>query len=123
MLEEENDLLIGMQSPMKAVNPLVEQRRILSAKVQRWFTAEYFYSQVDRAYFQRNGFLERLESLGIAGKRFTTKEWALLRKLVFGSKRRIFSQRFVDRERERLLEFRAVFRDIMSLMDQRKELI
>ena len=91
--------------------------------MQRWFTAEYFYSQVDRAYFQRNGFLERLESLGIAGKRFTTKEWALLRKLVFGSKRRIFSQRFVDRERERLLEFRAVFRDIMSLMDQRKELI
>lgn len=85
MLEEENDLLIGMQSPMKVVNPLVEQRRIHSARVQRWFTAEYFYSQVDRAYFQRNGFLEKLESLGIAGKRFTTKEWALLRRLVLGS--------------------------------------
>lgn len=85
--------------------------------MQRWFTAEYFYSQVDRAYFQRCGFLERLESLGIAGKRFTAKEWALLRRLVLGRQRRIFSQRFVDRERERLHEFRTLFREIMSLLD------
>ena len=106
-----------MQSPMKGVNSMTETRRIHSARVQRWFTAEYFYSQVDRAYFQRCGFLERLEALGIAGKRFNVKEWALLRTLVTGRKRRIFSQRFIDKELEHLQEFRTLFREIMSLLD------
>ena len=64
-----------------------------------------------------------LDSLGIANTPLTNAEWAVLRKMIKGNKRLIFSQNFIDREVEHLEEFRATFREIMSLLDKRKDLI
>lgn len=77
-----------------------------------------------------------LEGLGISNSPMTTKQWALLRTCLLdhseqaGAKpnttrrrRILFSENFVKKELEKLHEFRAIFRDIMSLIDHRKELI
>ena len=100
--------------------------------MQRWFIAEYFYSQMDRAYFWRHGFPFMLESLDIGATLMSMKEWALLRTTILnhgekpsGAKQRriLFSENFIRKEKAKLYEFRSIFRDIMGLIDQRKELI
>lgn len=55
------------------------EKQILSDKVQLWFNAEYFYSQMDRLYFASNDFSTMLESLGIRSAQLTVQEWSLLR--------------------------------------------
>ena len=35
----------------------------------------------------------------------------------------MFSENFIRKEKAKLYEFRSIFRDIMGLIDQRKELI
>ena len=41
----------------------------------------------------------------------------------YQKRRFIFSEEFVRKERQELHEFRSIFRDIINLMSQRKELI
>ena len=64
-----------------------------------------------------------LDGLGIANTPLTKVEWGTLRRLLKGNRRMLFSQNFIEKETEQLEEFRATFREIMNLLDKRKDLI
>jgi hypothetical protein len=107
-------------------------RQIQSSKAQAWFNCEYFYSQMDKAYFAFNSFERHLQNCGVGAALLTTKEWAVVRLALrrqlsgatdYQKRRFIFSEEFVRKERQELHEFRSIFRDIINLMSQRKELI
>ena len=87
---------------------------------------------MDKAYFSSNSFERHLQICGVGAAWLTTKEWAVVRLALrrqlsgavdYQKRRFIFSEEFVRKERQELHEFRSVFRDIINLMSQRKELI
>ena len=87
---------------------------------------------MDKAYFSSNSFEKHLQVCGVGAARLTTKECAVVRLALrrqlsgavdYQKRRLIFSEEFIRKERQELHEFRSVFRDIINLMSQRKELI
>lgn len=64
-----------------------------------------------------------LDGLGISNTSLTNKEWIMLRRAISGNRRLLFSNSFIHRELDKLEDFRGTFRDIMSLLDKRKEFI
>lgn len=50
----------------------------ISKKSYRWFMSEYFYSFVDKPYFQENELIETLDVAGIP-KLLQKGEWALVK--------------------------------------------
>lgn len=106
--------------------------QIESPAVQRWFNCEYFYSQMDKAYFSFNSFERYLYNCGIGSSALTTREWAFVRLALrrqlsgsneFQKSRLIFSAEFVRKEKQKLHEFRSIFRDLTSILNQHKDLI
>lgn len=66
LIEDEEYLLSQTARPKQNAKLTLE-----SARVQRWFVAEYFYSQMDRAFFTSNDFARLLESLQIGNSELT----------------------------------------------------
>lgn len=84
-----------------------KERQIHSPRVQSWFNCEYFYSQMDKAYFSANSFEKHLQVCGVGAARLSTKEWAVVRLALrrqlsgaedYQKRRFIFSEEFVRKE-------------------------
>ena len=72
----------------------------ISKKSHRWFMSEYFYSFVDKPFFQENELIETLDVAGLP-KVLQRSEWALVRQSLAsqvgstsspGRKQRLFSR-------------------------------
>ena len=103
---------VGEQRPPAKVSKLV----------MNWIRFEYFYSWVDRGYFQKDELAELFSGLNIPqGTLLTRKEWCLLREGIASrrgqkviSRRRRFSNYFLFQECERLRCFREIFREVLA---------
>mmetsp|Transcript_42258 Transcript_42258/g.64789 ORF Transcript_42258/g.64789 Transcript_42258/m.64789 type:complete len:115 (+) Transcript_42258:1219-1563(+) len=101
---------------------------------------------MDRVYFSQEGFLSELGRLNVAHATLSTREWAILRKGIslhrvqakYGGnlsipellrrsknkqRRLLFSQKFIEEEKQQLEEFRSIFRDLICILNQHKELL
>ncbi len=50
-----------------------------SKNVNLWYKAEYFYSWIDKPYYQMHDFKNLLEAMDLGGARLNTKEWSIVR--------------------------------------------
>jgi len=81
--------------------------------LRRFAMAEFFYSTVDRAYFNQNTFQESLDAVGLSHvQKLTRTEWNRVR--AFIGRRRRMSPALFTQERQRLREYRQVVRDIQQ---------
>jgi hypothetical protein len=78
-------------------------------KVRKWIKYEYFYSGIDKSYFERNDLQEIIEALKIPYKKMRRADYILIRKSI--GKRRRLSQRFLNEERQRLHNYREIARE------------
>jgi hypothetical protein len=77
----------------------------------RWAVYEWFYSDIDRVYFQVNDFQECLNDLGLSKiRKLTRVEWAQVRSAM-GKPRRL-SRAFLKQERNKLYNTRNNVRAI-----------
>lgn len=83
----------------------------VSDKVKRWIKYEYFYSGIDKPYFEKSELQECMNSLKIPFKTLRRADFILIRKAI-GKSRRL-SQKFLDEERQRLRKYREVARDVI----------
>jgi len=79
-------------------------------KVKKWIKYEYFYSGIDKPYFEKNDFQEIITALEIPFKKIRRADYILIRKSI--GKRRRLSQRFLSEERQRLHNYREIAREI-----------
>ena len=98
----------------------------ISKKSYRWFLSEYFYSFVDKPFFQENELVETLEAAGLP-KLLLQREWALVRQSLadqagqnYGTRRpkRLFSRQFINEEKRKLDAHRSIFHEIMRQYQQ-----
>lgn len=74
---------------------------IALSKAGRWAVYEWFYSDIDRVYFQVNEFQDCLNELGLSKiRKLTRVEWAHIRSAM-GKPRRL-SKAFLKQERSKL---------------------
>jgi len=105
----------GTTTSSSSNNPRLEALvHSLSTPARRRFAmADFFYSTVDRAYFNQNEFQEDLDALGLSHVQTLTRtEWSRVRVLL-GRRRRV-SPAFFRQERRRLEEYRQVVRDVQQ---------
>ena len=77
----------------------------VSAKFLNWCKCEWFYSYVDKGFFQVNEFVDILKGLGVEiTEVMPLRNWKTMR-CAMGRPRR-FSQRFISEERRRLKKYR-----------------
>lgn len=107
----------GVRKPTFDMGSSAEEN--VSKTYLKWVIDEYFYSYIDKPYFQFNEFDGILRKAGATNEQFLLKkdDWNKLR-ASFGRPRR-FSRNFINSELERLLLFRDRVRKWMS----RKKLI
>lgn len=90
IIVDEEFLLSQTPQKSKLLNQVQGQdmlaKQIQSDRVQRWFNAEYFYSQMDRAYYAHEDFSKTLELLDIGAASMSAKQWSLLRRVLLISK-------------------------------------
>ena len=98
---------------------------ICSAPSMRWFRSEYFYSFIDKPFFQENELVETTSEAGLPVE-LNKKEWSIVRqsfahngrpqeKRAKGSRpRRLFSEQFIADEKRKLQRYREIFREIMA---------
>ena len=87
------------------------EQQIISSKVKKWVKYEYFYSGIDKPYFEKSEFQECMDSLQIPYKTLKRADYILIRKAI-GRPRRL-SQKFLSEERERLKKYREVVREVI----------
>eukprot|EP00547_Thalassionema_nitzschioides_P001014 CAMPEP_0194207414 /NCGR_PEP_ID=MMETSP0156-20130528/6166_1 /TAXON_ID=33649 /ORGANISM="Thalassionema nitzschioides, Strain L26-B" /LENGTH=1028 /DNA_ID=CAMNT_0038934175 /DNA_START=177 /DNA_END=3263 /DNA_ORIENTATION=+ len=76
---------------------------------------EFFYSDIDRPWFNFNNFELDLSRLGIPTDiKLTRTEWSIVRQQIRKRPRR-FSKRFISQEVERLKDYRSVVRKMQHL--------
>lgn len=83
----------------------------VSEKVKRWVVYEYFYSAIDKVYFEKNELLDCLTSLGIPYRSLRRADFILIRKAI--GKPRRFSAKFIQEERQRLHRYREIARELI----------
>jgi hypothetical protein len=77
----------------------------VSAKFLNWCKCEWFYSYVDKGFFQVNEFVDIVKGLGVEiTEVMPLRDWRTMR-CAMGRPRR-FSQRFITEERRRLKKYR-----------------
>jgi len=86
----------------------------VSEKVKKWIKYEYFYSGIDKPYFEKNELNECLTSLGIPYKSMQRGDFVLIRKAI-GKPRRL-SSRFLNEERAKLQKYREISREIIPII-------
>lgn len=86
---------------------LCKIQNCLSPQVRRWCYYEWFYSAIDKPWFDRNTFKDFLDHAGIGHKckKLQRAEWAMIRRSL-GRPRRL-SLQFLHEEREELEAYRA----------------
>ena len=79
-------------------------------RARRWCLYEWFYSGIDRLYFEQNEFRLLLNDLGIGHvDKLSRTEWAYIRGKL-GKPRRL-SVRYLEEEREKLQQYREEVRN------------
>jgi hypothetical protein len=106
------DEIVILHNPEYSHSEQYQQITNVSFKVKRWVRCEYFYSWIDKSYFEENELSTCLKQLGIAHNSFRRVEWILIRQSL--GKTRRFSQNFIKEEREKLRKFREISRDLIS---------
>ena len=80
--------------------------------VRRWAAREFFYSDIDRAWYGRNDFVSQLVELGISpDAKLTRHELSKVRRKMRG-RPKLFSKRFILRELQKRNEFRTRVRQL-----------
>ena len=112
---------------LESENPkkVLKIQKLLSDLTIRWFTAEYFYSYIDKPWFQENELVETLDEAGLPIE-LNKREWAIIRKSFVAKDqdigdldknknrpRRLFSKAFLTDERKKLQRYRHIFREVM----------
>jgi DIRP/Myb-like DNA-binding domain len=81
----------------------------ISPKFLQWCKAEWFYSYIDKAFFDHNEFEEALKVLKISEiENFSKYEYSLIRNIL-GRPRR-FSSSFISQERKKLSKYREAIK-------------
>lgn len=95
-----------------------------SKQVNRWYKAEYFYSWIDKPYYQLHSFQTLLEAMDLGSTKLNTLEWSIVRQTILGDKKkpRRFTENFIKEEKRQIEEYREIFREIITGM-QHKTLI
>lgn len=83
----------------------------ISEKVKKWVKREYFYSSIDKPYFESSELQEYLNLLKIPYKTLRRADFILVRKAI-GKPRRL-SHKFLERERQRLYKYREIAREVI----------
>mmetsp|Transcript_39565 Transcript_39565/g.38082 ORF Transcript_39565/g.38082 Transcript_39565/m.38082 type:complete len:247 (+) Transcript_39565:79-819(+) len=114
LVHDESDIYCQSQIPGHITHMNSMQSRI-SKGVLRWFKCEYFYSWIDRPYFLYHDFRHFIKSLDLKGHKLNVNEWRLVRKTIgTGGRRRRFTEKFIEEERQELQAYREVFREIIK---------
>ena len=99
-----------------------------SKSVERWWCYEYFYSSIDKWYFSHNQFKELWNKIGIEDDQWLKQlEWSIVRSSfdkVFNpttQRKRRFSDKFIEDEKNKLNRFRDIFREIMQIFKQNRK--
>lgn len=92
--------------------------------VNRWYKAEYFYSWIDKPYYQLHDFKNLLEAMDLGNAKLNTLEWSIVRQTILGDRKkpRRFTENFILEEKKQLEEYREIFREIITGL-QHKTLI
>lgn len=97
--------------------PLV---RALSSRARRFALCEWFYSSLDRGFFNEDAFGGALDAAGLAHLRhwsLTRTEWGAVRAALgggVGGRPRRLSPAFLRQERQRLAAYRRVIRELQQ---------
>ena len=57
---------------------VIQIKDIMSPSSLRWFKCEYFYSSIDKPFFQENELMETLNEAGMPTE-LNRREWAIVR--------------------------------------------
>ena len=112
--EAESYQLLKQQQP-----PSANQK--YSRLVTRWVKCEYFYSWIDRPYFLSNDFKQLLTQIELENAKLTSQEWSVVRRVFAGNRQkpRRFTDRFIQEEKDKLNNYREIFREIIKAMQQK----
>jgi len=99
-----------MQSPVELEHAVERIRTLLqhflsAEKTRKWCLYEWFYSDIDKLFFEFNEFQVCLDELKIEKTKLSRVEWSYIRQTYMGKPRR-FSTAFLRDERRRLNLFR-----------------
>eukprot|EP00826_Nyctotherus_ovalis_P064139 TRINITY_DN9403_c0_g2_i1.p1 TRINITY_DN9403_c0_g2~~TRINITY_DN9403_c0_g2_i1.p1 ORF type:complete len:237 (+),score=64.23 TRINITY_DN9403_c0_g2_i1:426-1136(+) len=83
----------------------------VAEKVKKWVKYEFFYSSIDKPYFESSELQEYLSLLKIPYKTLRRADFILIRKAI-GKPRRL-SHKFLERERQRLHKYREIAREVI----------
>jgi len=83
----------------------------VSEKVKKWVKYEYFYSSIDKPYFEGNKLQEYLDLFKVPYKKLRKGDFILIR-IAIGKPKRL-SQKFLERERQKLHKYREIGREII----------
>eukprot|EP00826_Nyctotherus_ovalis_P000867 TRINITY_DN10062_c0_g1_i1.p1 TRINITY_DN10062_c0_g1~~TRINITY_DN10062_c0_g1_i1.p1 ORF type:complete len:229 (-),score=60.99 TRINITY_DN10062_c0_g1_i1:604-1290(-) len=105
-LDEMNPYLIVADDPEQGGH----QPEDVGEKVKRWMRCEFFYSAIDRPYFEHDELRELIEALDIPYPKLRRADYILIRKSI--GKRRRISQHFLNKERQKLHNYREITREV-----------
>ena len=96
----------GEKTPAPPGTLLNKIQNCLSPSMRRWCYFEWFYSSIDKSWFEKNKFQEFLDHAGLSKcKKLQRAEWAMIRRSL-GRPRRL-SLQFLHEERAELEAYRA----------------
>ena len=115
----DDPMVLQSENPEK----VLQIKNLMSQSSIRWFKCEYFYSSIDKPFFQENELMETLNDAGMPTE-LNRREWAIIRQSLSekeaipkknGSRpRRLFSAQFIIDEKQKLERHRTIFREIMN---------
>ncbi len=108
------DEMAMLHNPEYSRSEKYMQTTNISEKVKKWIKFEYFYSGIDKPYFEKNELQECLTSLGIPYKCLRRADFILIRKAI--GKPRRFSAKFLEEERQKLKRYREISRDLIPFL-------
>jgi len=89
----------------------------LNGSARSWAVHEFFYSDVDRAWYNNNTFAREVAKLGILPTaKLTRREWSVVRRAMRQRPRR-FSKRFIMSQLKERNNFRDIVRDLQQNPD------
>lgn len=106
------DEIVILHNPDFGRSEQYQQITNISSKVKRWVRCEYFYSWIDKLYFEGDELASCLKQLGINYNTFRRVEWILIRQSM--GKPRRFSRTFIKEEKAKLYKFREISRELIA---------
>jgi len=91
---------------------------LLNGGARSWAMYEFFYSDIDRAWYNSNPFAKEVAKLGILpSAKLTRREWSVVRRMMQKRPRR-FSKHFISSQIEERNTFREMVRDLQRNPDK-----